>query len=219
VKFYHDEPRTLMLSALVRPDGTGLVADCALRASRILPGDDAPRWTTHFTGRVRLAASPPAATRDETPTARGAVFAGHDDIYRVFFHGPAYQVIDEAWHSDGDAIARLADRLPPAHIPPARTVTEPRLAEACLQAAGLWEVGHAGRMALPAHADLISVLRSPEPGGQLFAVAHPGPGGFDCRIVDASGNVLVRVDGYRTAQLPDALPEKLRAPIHDAMTG
>jgi len=220
VKFYHDEPRTLTLSALVRPDGAGLVADCTLRASRILAGDAAPRWTTHFTGRVRLAASPPASARDDTPTARAAVFAGHDDIYRVFFHGPAYQVIDEAWHANGDAVARLAGGLPPGHVPQAaRTATEPRLAEACFQTAGLWEIGQTGRMALPAHADLISVLRRPEPGGQLFAVAHPGPGGFDCRVVDTSGNVVVRVDGYRTAQLPDTLPEKLQAPIHDAMTG
>ena len=38
VKFYRDEPRTLTVTARVRPDGTDLVADCTLSAERTLPG-------------------------------------------------------------------------------------------------------------------------------------------------------------------------------------
>ena len=36
VKFYRDEPRTLTVTALVRPDGDDLVAECRLEAERVL---------------------------------------------------------------------------------------------------------------------------------------------------------------------------------------
>jgi NAD(P)-dependent dehydrogenase (short-subunit alcohol dehydrogenase family) len=220
VKFYHDQPRTLTLSAIIRPDGGGLVADCTLIAHRVLPGEDAPRPTTHFTGRVRLAAGTGEPGKADKPGSHDGASASHDDIYRVFFHGPAYQVIQEAWRADGTAVAQLARHLPAGYAPEnACTATEPRLAEACFQTAGLWEIGQTGRIGLPAHADLVTVLHRPEPNAQLFAVAHPARGGgFDCWVMDKSGDVVVRVDGYRTVQVPDDLPAALLGPIHDAMT-
>jgi Polyketide synthase dehydratase len=221
VKFYRAEPRTIRLTAVIRPDGGDLVADCALTASRKLKGDQAPRTTTHFTGRVRLAAGAPRPERDEAPCADAATAATHGDIYRVFFHGPAYQVIDEAWHSGRTAVARLARSLPAGHMPETdHTATEPRLAEACFQTAGLWEVGQDGHLALPAHADLVSVLHRPSPDVPLFAMARPaGNGTFDCRVVDGDGDVVVRIDGYRTIGLDSPLPADLQQPIHDAMSG
>ncbi len=220
VKFYRDQPRTLTLSAIIRPDGDGLVADCTLTAHRVLPGEDAPKPTTHFTGRVRLAAGTGEPGKADTPSRHDEVSASHDDIYRVFFHGPAYQVIEEAWRDNGTAVAQLAMHLPAGYAPEnACTATEPRLAEACFQTAGLWEIGQTGRIGLPAHADLMTVLHRPQPGAQLFAVAHPArDGGFDCWVTDADGDVVVRVEGYRTVQVPDDLPADLLGPIHDAMT-
>ncbi len=38
LKFYRDEPRTLTVQAVVRPDGDDLVAHCRLSAERLLPG-------------------------------------------------------------------------------------------------------------------------------------------------------------------------------------
>ena len=199
VKFYRDEPRTLTLRAVIRPAKDGLVADCSLSASRSLKGDEAPRWTTHFTGSVRLTAEPPAHERDETPTKRPGRYVKHDDIYRVYFHGPAYQVLDEGWQYDGGAVGSLAADLPAGHVPQAvPTATQPRLAELCFQTAGLWEIGTTGQMPLPAHIDRIVTVGTPQPGVPLFAIVHPASdGGFDCRVVDASGDVLVRMDGYR----------------------
>jgi acyl transferase domain-containing protein len=219
VKFYRDEPRTLTLRATIRPAKDGLVADCSLSASRSLKGDEAPRWTTHFTGRVRLSAGPPAHERDETPTKRPDRYVGHDDIYRVYFHGPAYQVLDEGWQYDGGAVGRLAADLPAGHVPQAvPTGTQPRLAELCFQTAGLWEIGTTGQMSLPAHIDRVVTLGTPRPGVPLFAVTHPGSdGGFDCRVVDASGDVLVRMDGYRTVQA-GPLAGDLVGPIRAAIS-
>ena len=42
-----------------------------------------------------------------------------DAIYRVYFHGPAYQVLAGVWR-DGDAtVGELAADLPPNHAPAA----------------------------------------------------------------------------------------------------
>jgi hypothetical protein len=219
VKFYRDEPRALTLRAIIRPAADGVVADCSLSASRRLKGDEALRWTTHFTGSVRLTAEPPAHERDETRTKRPDLAVAHDDIYRVYFHGPAYQVLDEGWQYDGGAVGRFAADLPPGHVPETDpTVTEPRLAELCFQTAGLWETGTTGQMSLPAHADLIVTLGRPQPGAPLFAVVHPvSDGAFNCRVVDASGDVLVRMDGYRTVQV-GPLADDVLGPIRTAMS-
>ena len=207
VKFYRDEPRMVTVRAVVRRDGSDLVADCAMLCSRKLKGDEAPRWTTHFTGSVRLA----QALRPENsmlhPTNATAEGVGHADIYRVFPHGPAYQVLDEAWRCNGDVVGRLAEHLPPDHLPSGDpTTTKPLLAELCFQTAGLWDIGQAGRLALPRHADLIRTLHKPHGNGPLVAVVHPvSDGSFDCRVVDSAGDVLVRIDGYRSTALPALL--------------
>ena len=143
------------------------------------------------------------------------------DIYRLFPHGPAYQVLDRAWCCDGDAVGLLAAQLPPDRVPADDPTTmEPRLVELCFQTVGLWDLGHAGVLALPGHADLIRVLRKPRDDGPLFALAHPASdGSFDCRVVDSAGDVLVRVDGYRSTPMPGGVADALRRPIRAAMGG
>jgi NAD(P)-dependent dehydrogenase (short-subunit alcohol dehydrogenase family) len=221
LKFYRDEPRTITMTAVTRPDGADLIADCTLSASRMLAGEQSPRVTSHFTGRVRLTAAAAEQERAEAPGSRTTPAVTHDDIYHVFFHGPAYQVVDEAWHCGSDAVARLARRMPAGHTPETEhTTTEPRLAEACFQTAGLWEIGHNGHMALPAHVDLVSMPRRPAPEAELFAVAHRADdSSFDCQVLDREGDVVLRVNGYRTVGLDSPLPADLQRPIRDAMSG
>ena len=221
LKFYRDEPRTVTLRAVIRRDGTDLVADCTLACSRRLKGDEVPRWTTHATGSVRLTAQAPRPEVDDSPTQEAAVSVGHADIYRLFPHGPAYQVLEKAWRRDGDAVGLLADPLPPDHSPGGGgTTTEPRLVELCFQTVGLWDLGQAGQLALPGHANLIRTLHKPQGDGPLFALVHPaGDGSFDCRVVDPAGDVLVRIDGYRSTPLPGAIADDIRNPISTAMRG
>jgi hypothetical protein len=46
---------------------------------------------------------------------------------------------------------------------------------------------------------------------------HPASdGGFNCRVVDSSGDVLVRMDGYRTVPA-GPLPDDMVAPLRAAM--
>ena len=106
---------------------------------------------------------------------------GPDLVYKFYFHGPAYQVVGEAWRSNGSAVARFADDLPANHTPEQPTVIGPRLVELCFQTAGLWEAGTTGTLALPASIDRLDLLTDPSATpaeGPLVAVAGPADGGF-----------------------------------------
>jgi hypothetical protein len=48
-------------------------------------------------------------------------------------------------------------------------------------------------------------------------VVEPTDGGFDGRVVDEAGSVLVAVEGYRTVELPGALDAARQAPLAEAM--
>jgi hypothetical protein len=220
-KFYRDEPRALTLTARIR-DGADvtLVADCELVGRRTLRGE-AEQETRHFAGRVRLARKPLAAPKSETVPAEhdeGGTAVGHDPIYAIYFHGPAYQVLDHAWRVDGHVIGSLAGDLPDNHEPPeAPTKLSPRLIELCFQTAGMWEIGTTGRMALPMHVDRIIRYRTTKKPGPLWAVVTPRDGAADADIVDATGRVRMRLEGYRTSELPGELDAATVEPIRSAM--
>jgi hypothetical protein len=221
-KFYRDDPRTLELRALLRDGGNGtIVADCRLIGRRTLPGKGEEE-TVHFTGSALLKQGPPPAPPErERPNAEAPDRAevGREAVYRVYFHGPAYQVLERAWRVDGDVVGRLARDLPPAYEPPGQpTEIAPRLIELCFQTAGVWELGTFGRMGLPTHVDRMVRFEGAEDGGELFAVVHPqGDDCVDAEVVDASGRVLLRLEGYRTTALPGGLDPDTLAPLRAAM--
>ena len=112
-KFYRNEPRTLTVEAMLHPSGDNVVADCRLIGQRTLPNQAEPQITTHFTGRVRLTEEADAA-RTCSPRRRhrnGSVVEAAD-IYRLYFHGPAYQVMDRAWWDGNRSSARWRRDLP-----------------------------------------------------------------------------------------------------------
>ena len=220
LKFYRDEPRTIEISALLHPDGADLIAECRIEAERQLPGSDAPTRTTHFTGRVRLTRDAPEGQHEDPPAREGAEVAA-DDVYRMYFHGPAYQVVSSAWRAGDRSAAQFAADLPANHSPDDQpTQAAPRLIELCFQAAGLWEAGRDGRLALPTHVTRAVVLGSAGEAaeGPLTVSALQGTDGFDCVVTDASGAVAVRLEGYRTVALPQPLADDVQAPIRAVMT-
>jgi Polyketide synthase dehydratase len=223
-KFYRDEPRTLELHALLRDGGEGtVVADCRLIGRRAVSGLG-DQETVHFTGRARLTkAPPPAPPKRESPTAsaREGAEVDREAVYRVYFHGPAYQVLERAWRANGAIVGALAPDLPPAHEPPGQPMEiAPRLIELCFQTAGVWELGRLGRMGLPTHVDRVVCFEGADEAGALFAVVHPRDGdgdGVDAEVVDESGTVRVRLEGYRTTALPGGLDPEALDPIRAAM--
>ncbi|GIE58329.1 type I polyketide synthase [Actinoplanes octamycinicus] len=217
VKFHRDEPRTLTVTALLRPDGAGLAAECRLSTERTLPGADRPQRTVHFTGTIRLAAEPsvlePAKTPVPGPGDAGTLTPA--DVYRLYFHGPAYQVVEDAWPVGAGAAARYAADLPPATGEP--TLTAARLLELCFQTAGLVEAGHEGRLALPRHVGAMRLSAAPAERAGLLAVVEPdGSGGFDAQVVDGD-TVVLSVRGYRSVPLPDTPPAEVIAPIQSIL--
>jgi hypothetical protein len=216
MKFYHDQPRAVNVTATLRHDGPDRVADCELAADRALPSRDSPLRTVHFTGSVRLAREAPEPRTTDVPP-EGAPIIGPQEVYRLYFHGPAYRVVGKAWrHGDG-AATWMAANLPAITAGP--TVVGPRLIELCLQTAGLWEIGVNGRFALPASLDRLRLLAKPVEAGDLFCLARSACAGIDCTVVDGCGRVVMALTGYRTAALPQLLPDDLVRPIRAAMAG
>ncbi len=220
LKFYRDQPRRLELHAQTRAGGEGtLVADCRLVGRRTLPGRG-EQETVHFTGRARLARAAVEPPQHELPAVTSAEpGVGRDAVYGVYFHGPAYQVLGRAWREDGHVIGRLADALPDDHESDVPLTIAPRLIELCFQTAGIWELGTSGRMALPTHVDRVLLYDAgPAKPGPCWAVVTPtGAGRSDASVVDAAGRVLLRLEGYRTIELPGAPDAALLAPIREAM--
>jgi NAD(P)-dependent dehydrogenase (short-subunit alcohol dehydrogenase family) len=221
-KFYRDEPRTLTLQASIRDGGQGTLAvACELIGRRVLPGKG-EQETRHFTGSVRLARTAAPAPRVQPPPAadseeRGV---GHDDVYRVYFHGPAYQVLDRAWRENGNVVGRYASGLPTDHEPAEQpTEIAPRLIELCFQTAGIWELAATGRMALPTHVDRMVRYAEGVAPERLWAIVSPRTGGIDADVVDETGTVHLRLEGYRTIELAEPLEPGALGLIRSAMGG
>ncbi len=223
VKFYRDEPRTLTVTARVEgsPDGgPELLARCTLTAERTLPGQDAPQVTMHFTGTVRLGTTAPEEESTDPVGEASASVLTAEQVYALYFHGPAYQVVGSAFADGEAAVARLAAPLPDNHVPSdAPLAGRPRLVELCFQAAGLREAGRDARMALPSRVGSVRVLGEPA-DGPMYAVAHQvGEGVFDCVVVDEAGRVVVRLDGYQSIPIPSPVPGDVLAPLARAFAG
>ena len=218
-KFYRGEPRTVTIEAVFRPQGESVVADCRLNGSRSLPNQTEPQVTTHFTARVRLTKQ---AARDGPGAARSASRTDPwwrpPDIYRVFFHGPAYQVLERAW------LQRVSHGGPVLQRPARQSLSARAAAgdgapvdRAVLPGGGASGGCRAqGRIGLAAACWAKSRLwRSPDLAeGPLYAVVTPAADGdsFDAEVVDAAGNRYVHLRGYKMVAHPDAVDvEPLRA--------
>jgi NAD(P)-dependent dehydrogenase (short-subunit alcohol dehydrogenase family) len=219
-KFYRDEPRPVLLEARFEPDGDDIVARCRLVGVRSLAGRDEPQETEHFTASVRLRRSPAPLEKSPAPPAhRNGHAIGAADIYRVYFHGPAYRVLDSAWMDGGRVFGVPPGELPDDHAPAERPLLmRPRLIELCFQTAGVWELGTEGKLGLPSRIDRLTVGASGrDPLDRPVAVVMPQAGGdgFDAEVVDSGGRVHVRLQGYRTVAVPSGPPPELLKPFAD----
>jgi len=144
------------------------------------------------------------------------------EIYRLYFHGPAYRVVERMWWDGTRIVGLMATDLGNNHYPPELpTLTSPRLIELCFQTAGIWEMGTRGRMGLPLHIDRVSLGEDPaRANGRLYAVVMPNPsvGTFDAEIVDVKGNRYLRLSGYRTVEIPNPVNAELLKELQAAMS-
>jgi hypothetical protein len=220
-KFHRDQPRRVTLRAELGVEHGGVVARCRLVGTRTLHGRTEPEVTTHFTARVRLSpAAEPRRGHGAVPPPSDGRGLSSEAIYRVYFHGPAYQVVDRAWRVGPEFVARLRADLPANHEPSELPlVVGPRLIELCFQTAGLAELAAEGRMGLPSGVGRIEFHWDPQENGPLHAVVTRRPdGAFDGTVVDDEGNVVLLVEEYRTTALPDAVDPSVLRPIRDALS-
>jgi hypothetical protein len=238
LKFYRQKPRKVIWRAIVAREGTQLVAHMVLESVRdrpvARPSDSVQQRVQHFSGRVLLA---PFAAYTESPvhTERTPVWNGQptvepEAIYRVYFHGPAFQVLEGAQVGAERVIGRLRRDLPPITGDGKRTLLLPHLIELCLQTAGVWEIGKTGTLALPTSIDRV-VLYPPRActgqqhtnGSVIYAEIEPKEQGdqlsFDARVVDERGVVYLKLYGYRTSRLPDPIDGDRIAPLRMALQG
>jgi hypothetical protein len=145
-----------------------------------------------------------------------------EDIYRVYFHGPAFQVLEGVQRDGERVVGKLRTDLPPFTGDPKQTLTPPRLIELCLQTAGVWEIGKTGVLALPTAIDRVVLHQVEGNESAIYAQMEPkaAPGGevcFDGQVVDGKGNVYLEMHGYRTARLPTAVDASEVAPLKAAV--
>jgi NAD(P)-dependent dehydrogenase (short-subunit alcohol dehydrogenase family)/3-hydroxymyristoyl/3-hydroxydecanoyl-(acyl carrier protein) dehydratase len=214
-KFYRNEPRTVTVEAVLHPHGDGIVANCRLVGYRSLPNQSEPQRSVHFTARVLLTKQLREFTG--TPVRPEGNVISAPDIYRVYFHGPAYQVVEKAWWDGKRIIGAMSGKLAANHHPSdLTTLVSPRLIELCFQTAGICEIGTDGRMGLPLHIDHLSfsnqIVDADKETCHAVVTRKPEQNSFDAEIVDASGKRHVQLRGYHTVSVPGAIdPQKLKA--------
>jgi NAD(P)-dependent dehydrogenase (short-subunit alcohol dehydrogenase family) len=211
-KFYRMEAQTLHLNAIAAPLGEGnLVARATLRSVRDLgkPGLP-PQEKLHFSAKILLASELDRPKIEFTPPAADALPIGADAIYGIYFHGPAYRVLERAAVEGDTAIGLMTANLPPNTDPAdAQSVMAPRLIELCFQTAGVWDIKTNGTMALPLGLESATAYRQPDGvnGQRLYALVKALDGGeaYQAQVVDDTGEVYVELKGYRTVDLPGSV--------------
>ncbi len=209
-KFFRNETRSLYLDAFVTPRSDGMLkAQITLRSITPPAREGLPtRAQDHFRACVLLSpASVSAADVEFTPPDDDGLPAGAQEIYKIFFHGPAYQVIDRAGVTENKAIGRMSTQLPPNSEPSgAHLLMAPRLVELCFQTAAHWSVVSKEAMAFPLGLSSLTVYHQEEEasGSRLFAtvITLDDGGSFDGQVVDETGRVFVDLQGYRTVSRP-----------------
>jgi hypothetical protein len=200
----------------------------SLSSVQVLAGTGRPpEEKTHFTATLVLEK---AEGEEKAPVIKAAAMGekakdepriGREDIYKVYFHGPAYQVLSEVIRHAGEAVAgQMATGLPQETADALKkTLFAPRLIELCFQTAGVWELGSTGQLGLPAAIKRVKVWGTPKEGMHVVAEVSVREGGgreglsFDAKVHDARGHVYVELEGYETSQLPGTLPEDKLAPF------
>jgi len=220
-KFYRNQPRAITVHAFFEADKDDIIADCTLLGSRTLHGQSKPEVTKHFEGRVRLASKPAKAVKGTGaphPDKGEKIAASH--VYRLYFHGPAYQVIDSAWRKGDNIIGAFAKDLPTNHEPSELPLAvAPRFIELCFQTASLSGLALQSRLGLPYSFRDLKIIASPEeaPNGTFYSVVAPNPDGtYDAKVVDEKGKLYMLLEGYQTMDLPDPVPADLLEPLQKA---
>jgi hypothetical protein len=151
------------------------------------------------------------------PAWDGGYTVDAQTIYRLYFHGPAFQVLDGVQRAGDLVLGRLNRNLPAFSTRQRQSLSAPVLIELCLQTAGVWEIGTTGTLALPMSIGRLDIYDAHINGEAIYAEVNPiqedGQLCFDARVVDALGHVFLEMKNYRTSPLPYKVEEELIKPL------
>ena len=220
MKYYRNEARAAIVRARAVPaDGGRVRVHTTLSSVQNIVGRE-PEERLHFSGVVVLEPSA-AEGRQVEAFHRTEPEIGREAIYKVFFHGPAYRVLDRVEAAGAKQVIGCMSGDLPRDTSDANhgSLVGPRLIELCFQTAGVWEIGHSGQLALPAAVDRVIVRNPSTGGGPLVAEVTAIPSGdslsFSARVRDGEGRVHVEIEGYRTSRMPNTLPEDQAGPFRN----
>jgi NAD(P)-dependent dehydrogenase (short-subunit alcohol dehydrogenase family)/acyl carrier protein len=224
-KFYRNEPRRVTWIVLAVREAAGLVVNVSLESTRVLKTQKVEHLQ-HFSGKVYL--KPQAVGLDEATVAvpgwNGAYTVQKEDIYKLYFHGPAFQVLDGVQRSGDTVLGKLNKSLPSITGEEHDLLSTPTLVELCFQTAGIWEIGKTGSLALPRSIQCLTLYRREVDGVAVYAEVTPvvsadGSLSFDARVVDAAGRLYLELKNYRTTPLPFAAQKDLLLPLKGLVEG
>ncbi len=221
-KFYRNQPRRITWYAQVVRQHDGLVAHVTMESVMATSRLRANEIVRHFSGRVYLQPLPGKsgrADRVQPPHWNGGRTVDAEDVYRLYFHGPAFQVLDGVQISGDHVIGRMRSDMPPATSNRQAMLSAPLMIELCMQTAGVYEAGATGMLALPSAIGEVTLYSAESRGAPVYAEVSPKPEesgelSFDARVIDGDGQLYLEIKDYRTSPLPypaeDALIEPMK---------
>lgn len=221
LKFYRKQNRRITWKADVTREGESLVAHVRLESALTRYGCE-PEQMVHFTGTVYLRAEdePEQVCESTPPNWNGTRMLGADDIYKVYFHGPAFQVL-EGVKKDGEVIfGKLRENQPAITATEHVLISAPILVELCMQTAGVWEIGTTGTLALPKSIGKLCLYQVEQNGSALYAEVRSENGAdgrphYHASVKDQNGRVYIEVEDYQTEPLPYTLEKATLQPVRD----
>jgi len=217
IKFYGNKARKIVWKASALRITEGLQVRVSLE-SDIERKTGRTQHMQHFKGLVYLtpsqveppqAATPPKWVKNKEVTAA--------DIYRLYFHGPSFQVLEAAQRSGNSILGRFNKKLVEVFADDPELLTTPLLIELCFQTAGLWEAGSTGVLGLPHSIGALKIYRKFVNGISVYADVKPkerdGQVYFDARVLDSKGNVYLDLTDYRTSPRTDRADTQLVEPM------
>jgi len=164
------------------------------------------------------ASQPHIVTTAEPPHWNSAYTVQAADIYKLYFHGPSFQVLEGVQLNGKLVLGKLNKKLPPITENEKLLLSVPVLVELCFQTAGVWEIGTNGSLSLPQSIGCLKIFENKVNGVPIYAEVTPktmkdGEVQFNARVIDSKGQVYLEIENYRTSRLPYSVEQTLLTPL------
>ncbi|MDD2774216.1 MAG: SDR family NAD(P)-dependent oxidoreductase, partial [Elusimicrobiales bacterium] len=203
IKLLRDKPQTVRIAA-DKDSKTGAV-DMNIESDFINPqGVKMGAARKHFSARTLGEFESAYITMPKTGPSRLKPLASKEEVYKIYFHGPSFQVLDSILSVDDKTVFAVY-RRPAAPLwrdPQPQTCAYPLLIEAAFQACGFRDLHADKRMTLPDYIGKLLV----SPGGaspeKLYISCvfkgknKEGKSVYDSCVYDADGRLWVELQDY-----------------------